>query len=1056
MKYYYANAANQAVGPFEASEIARLAQSGTITEQTNVIAEGSQTWMPYGQLRQSISAPPPPPSPMPAPVPPAPRKRMGSGMKVALAITVAVFVAVAAGGVLWHTVLNRPSGSAIAAFVTQKMSRQHLKVRSVNSSTKRLEGGRVQVSYTAQVETPEPFYQSVDIRAFLQDQMGVDVGKLLAAQAQAPNVDPTELANLGTPPTDPLSVTVLKLGTPAGAAIKYAGILLATKSDKGWMLTEDGEGQYSPHAPEGSVRGEVRGQSFVIGNAADAAALRTIVDQANVYANKVAEALPADMPAGVKTVVKLAKAGVGEDAILTQVHADGTAYKLTAPQIVYLSKVGVPQNVIKALLEGNPSASPTVAASSGLASQTASTESVPTADAGTLSQGLIAYYPLNSDARDASGNGRDGQLVNSPTFVQGGKGSALYLRGGGRFDDSGPHVNLPFIPLAQYPEFTISLWARVDDVIAEAELMVVYGSSPGGEIGIGVSPDGHRTFWECGIGGNMHTTWTDPNPDALSYVGGWKHYVMIYNRGMMTGYIDGHKIMTATIDQLSVAGQTAGIGVHWFPGYPGGVSTRFIGAIEEVRIYNRACTPAEVTQLANVSASPASTQLAEDTPEPQPAQPAQPPPPAVFTISVPANVRWVNTGVDLAPGQSVAISANGLVSVGVELPIHISFLGTHIGTAATNESPNGDPTANSYDSIRPFVAPGMPAYSLVGKVGDSAPFYVGSTGAFTAPVAGRLYLCVNANTFDSNTGLWNVTLTLGQGGAAPMVQAGPPAQVSFDYFHDQLAPYGNWVQTSYGWCWSPAVAAADGGWRPYSDQGQWVYTDNGWFWQSEYSWGDIAFHYGRWYRDMSYGWLWVPDYTWAPAWVCWRNAEADGYFGWAALPPGARFVAGEGLYFDGRLAMDIDFGLGWDAFVFVSFDHFWDHDYRHFLLFGDRAAFMYRRSVILNGYRMVGGRFVIDGLGRDRIARFTHRDVRVEDVRNMRAREERTHVEARRVEAVRAGRQPDRAPDNHGPQGRPSAAPGDQHQAAPQAKPSNAKPAPAKPQQNDEKKENQQ
>ena len=47
--------------------------------------------------------------------------------------------------------------------------------------------------------------------------------------------------------------------------------------------------------------------------------------------------------------------------------------------------------------------------------------------------------------------------------------------------------------------------------------------------------------------------------------------------------------------------------------------------------------------------------------------------------------------------------------------------------------------------------------------------------------------------------------------------------------------------------WRPdAAIAANPDWRPYYDMGQWVQTDNGLFWQSDYTWGDIPFHYGRW------------------------------------------------------------------------------------------------------------------------------------------------------------------------------------------------------------------
>ena len=94
-----------------------------------------------------------------------------------------------------------------------------------------------------------------------------------------------------------------------------------------------------------------------------------------------------------------------------------------------------------------------------------------------------------------------------------------------------------------------------------------------------------------------------------------------------------------------------------------------------------------------------------------------------------------------------------------------------------------------------------------------------------------------------------------------------PGQVSFGYFQGQLAPYGNWVQLpEYGWCWQPTVVSQDPFWRPYCQAGHWAYTDQGWFWASDYPWGDVVFHYGRWARHPGFGWVWVPDYTWAPSW----------------------------------------------------------------------------------------------------------------------------------------------------------------------------------------------
>ncbi len=107
------------------------------------------------------------------------------------------------------------------------------------------------------------------------------------------------------------------------------------------------------------------------------------------------------------------------------------------------------------------------------------------------------------------------------------------------------------------------------------------------------------------------------------------------------------------------------------------------------------------------------------------------------------------------------------------------------------------------------------------------------------------------------------------------------AGVSFDTFHDGLAPYGDWVTAgSYGRVWRPHVAA---GWRPYY-YGRWEWTDEGWLWVSEESWGWATYHYGRWAYEPYYGWVWVPGYQWAPAWVTWRYSPD--YIGWAPLAPG--------------------------------------------------------------------------------------------------------------------------------------------------------------------------
>jgi hypothetical protein len=105
--------------------------------------------------------------------------------------------------------------------------------------------------------------------------------------------------------------------------------------------------------------------------------------------------------------------------------------------------------------------------------------------------------------------------------------------------------------------------------------------------------------------------------------------------------------------------------------------------------------------------------------------------------------------------------------------------------------------------------------------------------------------------------------------------------VSLQLLYDELSPYGTWVSyQDLGYVWIPTVSPD---FYPYASDGHWVFTELGWAWYSNYVWGWVAFHYGRWLNDSSYGWMWVPDTEWGPAWVIWRGS--DRYYGWAPLEP---------------------------------------------------------------------------------------------------------------------------------------------------------------------------
>jgi Family of unknown function (DUF6600) len=144
------------------------------------------------------------------------------------------------------------------------------------------------------------------------------------------------------------------------------------------------------------------------------------------------------------------------------------------------------------------------------------------------------------------------------------------------------------------------------------------------------------------------------------------------------------------------------------------------------------------------------------------------------------------------------------------------------------------------------------------------------------------------------------------------------ADVSVDFFYDNL-PGGNWIDVEgYGYGWQPDTAVSDPNWRPYAD-GYWAYTDYGWTWISYEDFGWATYHYGRWANLADYGWVWFPgsDLEWGPAWVSWRTG--GDYIGWAPLPPRGPDVVYEGQAIGANVDLVFDIGPEYYNFCDVRF-----------------------------------------------------------------------------------------------------------------------------------------
>jgi hypothetical protein len=104
---------------------------------------------------------------------------------------------------------------------------------------------------------------------------------------------------------------------------------------------------------------------------------------------------------------------------------------------------------------------------------------------------------------------------------------------------------------------------------------------------------------------------------------------------------------------------------------------------------------------------------------------------------------WTDTGITVRAGQQVRVNANGSVQLSDNSNDTATPSGSRVGRRAANAPVQSGP-----------------AGGLIARVGDAAPVYVGANGSFRASSSGRLYLGVNDDFVNDNSGEYTVTVTV--------------------------------------------------------------------------------------------------------------------------------------------------------------------------------------------------------------------------------------------------------------------------------------------------------
>ncbi len=213
--------------------------------------------------------------------------------------------------------------------------------------------------------------------------------------------------------------------------------------------------------------------------------------------------------------------------------------------------------------------------------------------------GLVVYLPFDGDFQDASGNGLHGAAMGSisPALEAGVMGQAVALDGIDQYIAITGYQGIvadrtdPDHPVQQ--TFTVACWIKT----TENGEMVTWGSADGGPVGGQYSTfrlDGGSLRAEHGDGnlrGNTTVNDGQWHHAALVVVEGGNLRVpqtMLYVDGVADGTFSGSdNLYNVTADADVNIGRRSSHGDRYFP-----------GSIDEVRIYDRALTDAEIAWLA--------------------------------------------------------------------------------------------------------------------------------------------------------------------------------------------------------------------------------------------------------------------------------------------------------------------------------------------------------------------------------------------------------------------------------------------------------------------------
>ena len=199
-----------------------------------------------------------------------------------------------------------------------------------------------------------------------------------------------------------------------------------------------------------------------------------------------------------------------------------------------------------------------------------------------LENGLVAYFPLDGNGTDLV-SGANGTIYGAtPAENRWGDSSKAYS-----FDGTDDYIEVPFQSTYSTDAFSFSLWVKPTATSSQHTSPLTFRASTRGHI-LYKTPQNNWGAW-VGTGGS----WAE-NVLGQIEVGNWQFIASTYASGSYKGYLDGDLVATISPSFSKNTSSPLRIGAGKTEGSP---DFFFAGVVDEVRLYNRALSAAEVQQL---------------------------------------------------------------------------------------------------------------------------------------------------------------------------------------------------------------------------------------------------------------------------------------------------------------------------------------------------------------------------------------------------------------------------------------------------------------------------